>query len=367
MSIFTEVLGFIAAPKRENFAPLALRVFRYQYTNVPPYQALVDGRGVDPARVERIDAIPAVSTLAFKYAQLESQADDASAKSRLFLTSGTTIGPAERGRHLILRPEIYRASAIGQLRRMFFPDDTRLAMLALHPTAERMPESSLSQMITWCLGEFGTESVTCAATREGIDVARAVAFLRARQSRDEPVGILATTAACAKLFAAIDETGAPLVLPLASRLMDTGGAKGQLAPLDAAEVVAAAQRSLGLDPARVINEYGMTEMCSQLYDATPFNSARDDAPGTRVKLAPPWLKPFVLDPATLRPLADGERGMLAFFDLANVGSVSMLMTEDAGMVEGDAVRVLGRAADAEARGCALAIEEFARATQEGAR
>ena len=42
-------------------------------------------------------------------------------------------------------------------------------------------------------------------------------------------------------------------------------------------------------------------------------------------------------------MADGEIGLLTFFDLANVGSVSAVMTEDLGWVERGRVRVLGRA------------------------
>ena len=49
------------------------------------------------------------------------------------------------------------------------------------------------------------------------------------------------------------------------------------------------------------------------------------------------------DPVTLRPMPDGETGLLTFFDLANVGSVSAVMTEDLGWVERGRVRVLGRA------------------------
>jgi hypothetical protein len=58
------------------------------------------------------------------------------------------------------------------------------------------------------------------------------------------------------------------------------------------------------------------------------------------------------------PVADGEIGLLTFFDLANVGSVSAVMTEDLGVVERGRVRVLGRGVAGEARGCALAIGQF---------
>ena len=79
-----------------------------------------------------------------------------------------------------------------------------------------------------------------------------------------------------------------------------------------------------------------------------------------MKIAPPWLRAAAVDPSSLKAVAPGEIGMLRFFDLANVGSVSMILTEDFGTVNecGDRVRVMGRAGVAEPRGCALAIEEF---------
>ena len=142
--------------------------------------------------------------------------------------------------------------------------------------------------------------------------------------------------------------------------MDTGGAKGQSIPLTTNEVVALAYDRLGIDPALVINEYGMTEMCSQLYDATPFNSGLQDFAGYRLKLPPPWLRPTILDPVTLKPVPDGHVGLVGFFDLANVGSISALMTEDFGVLQDGAVAILGRSAAGGARGCALSIDQFAR-------
>jgi hypothetical protein len=361
MTIFEEVLAFIERPVPERFAPLALRVFRYQLASVAAYRTHVDALGIDPDEVTWLKQIPAVSTIAFKYARLENMNEPTDGASRVFLTSGTTSGRDERGRHVVPYPAIYRASSMAHMRRMLFPDGRRIAMLALHPTADRMPESSLSQMVSWGIEEFGNIVVHCSATRDGIEVRDAIQFLREQTRRREAVCIMATTAACARLFAELGSSDETIALPPGSRLMDTGGAKGQVEPLSAAEVVDQAERRLGIDPAMVINEYGMTELCSQLYDATSFNSDRDEPPHARVKLAPPWLKPFALDPATLKPVADGAAiGLLAFFDLANIGSVSMVTTEDFGLVRDGMVRILGRAQAADARGCALAIEEFAR-------
>jgi hypothetical protein len=388
MSIYDEVLSFINGPRAERFEALALAVFRYQFEHVPVYRQFCIARGVSPETISSISQIPAASTVAFKYADVRGPAGAVSPKVLTFITSGTTKGFTERGRHQVPRPEIYRASALAHLRRMLFPDGRRLAMLALHPTADRMPESSLSTMLTWCIEEFGAGAILCAATRAKVDTAAAIQFLDNAQVRCDPVCILGTTAASAALFEAVAQRGRAITLSAGSRLMDTGGAKGQAIPLTSVEVVERAHDTLGIDLALIINEYGMTEMCSQLYDATPFNSVaappdsiatrlgpvsppfisdmevqpaiRMNPVGFRVKLAPPWLRPTVLDPVTLRPLDEGRVGLLAFFDLANVGSISALMTEDIGMVRGDAVTILGRAAAGGARGCALSIDEFAR-------
>jgi hypothetical protein len=51
-------------------------------------------------------------------------------------------------------------------------------------------------------------------------------------------------------------------------------------------------------------------------------------------------------------------GVLRHFDLANCGSVSALQTEDIGLAVADGFEITGRAADAEARGCSLLVEEI---------
>jgi hypothetical protein len=363
MTVFEQVLSFIDTPQPARFESLALTVFRYQATHVPVYRAYLASLEIDPRTVRSLETIPPISTLAYKYARIENELHPMTAASRVFLTSGTSLGRDERGRHLVPNPEIYRASASRYLRRMMFPDGARLTMLALHPTADRMPESSLAQMISWCIEEFGDGDAFCGATPQTVDTLNVIEFLHAAQRRNRPVCILGTTASCAALFEGLRLNGLAISLPAGSRLMDTGGAKGQRSPLRPEQVAAHAHELLGIPPPLVINEYGMTEMCSQLYDATSFNSDLEASAGTRLKLAPPWLRPAALDPITLKPHTGGQPGLLAFFDLANVGSISALMTEDVGIVRGNAVMVLGRAGSADARGCALAIEQLAEAEE----
>jgi acyl-CoA reductase LuxC/acyl-protein synthetase LuxE len=365
MSIWEELLTFIRRPDLAAFEPLALRVFRHQFQTVAYYRAYCLERGISrPEIVDSVDAIPALSTIAFKYVTLSGEPAE-----RVFATSGTTVGASERGRHHVPHLEIYRASAMEHLRRMLFPDRTRIRVLTLHPTADLMPESSLAQMISWCIEEFGNGRTRCVANRQSVAFGEARNFLADSAAAGEPVCILGTTAALAALFSSFVESGRPTRMPAGSRIMDTGGAKGQATPLSAEDLRAAALQWLGIEAPLVINEYGMTEMCSQLYDLTPFNCGATEssgrwraarARGLRPKLGPPWMRASAVDPVTFARLPDGEIGLLSFFDLANAGSISALVTEDLGIVEGNAVFVLGRAAG-DARGCALAIEQFAAA------
>jgi hypothetical protein len=356
--IYERILTFIHRPVHEGFESLALEVFRYQFESVRPYRRFCDERGVNPSTVRRIDDIPAVSSVAFQYADLSIDNATLSPDTLVFLTSGTTQGRERRGHHIVPRPKIYRASAIAHLRTMLFPDERRMAMLAMHPTADTMPESSLARMIGWCIEEFGTGGQLEAASRDRVDTGAAIRFLAEAEAKREPVCVLGTTAAFAPVFSDLRDRGAEHRLANGSRMMDTGGAKGQTTPLRAHQVIQAAGELLAIPPAMVINEYGMTELCSQLYDATPLNCPGATNASDRLKIPPPWLRVTARDPVTLMPVADGEIGLLTFFDLANVGSVSAVMTEDLGTVEAGRVRVLGRGGAGEARGCALAIGQF---------
>jgi hypothetical protein len=68
----------------------------------------------------------------------------------------------------------------------------------------------------------------------------------------------------------------------------------------------------------------------------------------------------ILDPATLQEQPDGEEGMIALLDLANIGSALHLLTEDLGVADAGGFRLRGRAEGAELRGCSLTAEELER-------
>jgi hypothetical protein len=162
-----------------------------------------------------------------------------------------------------------------------------------------------------------------------------------------PVFLAATAFALDTLF----QQRGSVVLDPRSVLMVTGGFKGRRARLDAPELYAAVPERLGQP--RVVGEYGMTELSSQLW-TEPVGAGA--LPGAF--RAPPWMRVYAADPVSGEPLPEGAPGVLRFVDLCNVDSVVAIETKDLGSVVDGWVTLHGRLEGAEARGCSLRAEAF---------
>lgn len=141
--------------------------------------------------------------------------------------------------------------------------------------------------------------------------------------------------------------GSRLVLPAGSRAMETGGYKGRSRALPRAALHDLIRRCLGVPASHVISEYGMSELSSQAYDGVVGDA------GARCFRFPPWARALVVSPETGTEVDDGNPGLLRVCDLANVGSVLAVQTEDLAIRRGDGFELLGRASEAEPRGCSL--------------
>ena len=325
-----------------DFEGLALRVFTHQYAQVAPYRQLCDRRGISPTTVVAWTDIPPVPTRAFRYADLNSAPPEA-----IFRTSGTSDGPDARGRHLVPRLSLYRAAALPAFERFVLGDGARLRCLFLLPDPQLRPDSSLVHMCDWVAAASGTPGEWF-VDAQGLDVPRLVARLAAAQTSGEAILLAGPTAGFVHLF----ETGGRFRLGPGSRVMDTGGAKGMTRPWSRAGFLRACWTHLGIPGYFCINEYGMTELCSQRYDSALDDRLHGRSLAPRRLVAPPWLRTRVLDPDTLAPVAAGATGLLCHHDLANAGSVAVVLTEDLGRtVGGDGIEVLGRVPGAVPRGC----------------
>ncbi|MEW6271787.1 MAG: long-chain fatty acid--CoA ligase [Thermodesulfobacteriota bacterium] len=341
-----------ASPAAEaRFDALARAVFAFQYRASAPYRAFCDRRGRTPATVARWQDVPAVPTTAFKSLELAC-----APPARIFLTSGTTQGGERRGRHLVPRLDLYRTGALVHFRRMVLPDGMRPRMVGLLGGPAQLPDSSLSQMVEWLREDVAGGDGEYLVDDRGFDPARVAARIDELAADGRPLCLIGVRVLFTSLLEWCAREKRSLELPADSRVVDTGGSKGGRALSDAG-FLAACWSVLGVPGYYCVNEYGMTELCSQFYDdVLAARFAGENRP--RRKLGPAWVRTLAVDPATLAPVPDGEPGLLCHFDLANAGSVLAVQTEDVGIVQGGRFRLLGRAPGAEPRGCALALADL---------
>ncbi len=373
-----------------TFNRWARRVHAFQRATNPTLCAYWDRVATSDSQAtdepEAWHAIPPVPVAAFKDLAIASAPAEI-----VFRTSGTTGGASGRGEHHVASLDLYRAAARNNYRRHLFAGEppgastvppgppsatpsrapavtgpTRLALVSLVPHPPLAPDSSLSAMAGFIAQEPEVDQITWAFhPRHGLDLG---AVTQAVAAASGPVLLLTTAFALVHLLDALDRTRLPL--PAGSRIMETGGFKGRVAEVDRATLCARVRDRLGVPESHVVNEYGMTEMLSQAYDAV---AGFAPPPAERHHHFPPWVRTRALDPATLAPLPPGEPGLLAHFDLANAASVCHILTEDYGYTttHGDhaikpgGLRLLGRAPGATLRGCSLTAESFLRLTRRG--
>ncbi len=348
------------SPGEAEFETLALAAFAYQFERLPAYRAMCERAGKTPAAVASWRDVPMIPATAFASVELAT-----AAPQETFRSSGTLGGTPEAGRsvHRHPFPDLYRAAIEASfprfcLRAGMQPGESSPslpAMLALVPPRGVTPDSSLGFMVEHLMRRFGGPGSDYAFGERGVEGAKARSWCGARQREGRPVMILGTSFALADLVDFLGRSGLRFRLPAGSVVFETGGLKGRAREISREELHHRLEEQLFIAPESVVGEYGMTELTSQCYTATLAGS------NPEIFVPPHWMKVRVLDPVTLTELPPGKTGLLAFFDLANVGSALHLLTEDLGSLEGQGFRLAGRAPEADLRGCSLLAEELASA------
>lgn len=349
--ILERVRRFLTSPGAESFEELALAVFAFQFERVEPYRRLCEARGATPDAVRDWRRVPPVPASAFK--SLPISVVPPGEAPETFRSSGTT--GEERSVHAQPFPELYRLAIDTSFPGFCLPalpPGERLPILALVPSREQLPDSSLSFMADHVLARWGGPESATAFGPRGVEVARARSWAAARQREGRPVLVFATAFALAQFLQGLERFDLRFRLPAGSAVFETGGFKGRTEEVAREELLSRVAERLGVPASSVVREYGMTELTSQCYTRSLLGGDPD------LFAAPPWVRVRVLDPETLEEAPAGTPGLLAVFDLANLGSAAHLLTEDLGADEGEGFRLLGRAAGAELRGCSLVVEEL---------
>ena len=326
----------------------------HQALHVPPYVQLCR-HAQTPA--------PAVPTDVFRFARVA--AHPASEDVVTFRTSGTTSG--ERGQHHLCDLSLYDLAAETAARHALFPDRERMRLLILAPSPTEVVDSSLSYMLGRFMQWFGEENSQWVWAQGGLKMGRLRDALNLAQDRQQPVAMLGTSFAFVHAddqFA--DDNGRRFALPAGSRIMQTGGFKGRSRELQAQDMLEMLSSRFGVPAAMIIQEYGMTELSSQMYETTLRDAALGNPVGPRRLWTPGWVRAQTVDAESLQPLDrtnDGERdndnaqGLLRVDDVANLDSACAIQTSDLASIDRHGLHVHGRAQDAVLRGCSLAVEE----------
>lgn len=324
----------------DRFNDLALRLWTYQMRYNAPYATYCERRGVTLASPPQSwEAIPAVAAPSFRSARIATFDGPAAA---VFQTSGTTTG--EPGRHYLETTALYDDALLAGFDRFMLGDGARLRYLNLVPNPQQAQHSSLGYMMQRVSATRGEGHTGWYLDDGTLRYETFATDLRDAVAGAQPVCIAATAFALVHLLDAMDERDVRVTLPRGSRVMETGGFKGRSKTVSRDELYAGLSDRFDLDPQSIVAEYGMTELTSQYYD---------DA--LRRKVGPPWLRARVVGPERTT-LAEGDVGSLIHVDLANRSSCIAVQTADMARRVGAGFELLGRAADAEPRGCSLDAE-----------
>lgn len=347
--IIAALLDFIALPdaSEAEFEAMALKVFAYQFRNNEPYKRFCLQRGRTPLSVRRWRDIPAVPITAFK--DLTLSCCPPQQASHVFMTSGTTQGIRGRSYHPTL--DVWRRSMLVNFRARFMQDCQRIRMGILFPDETELPNSSLATYLSLTKSECGTPDSRTFINAAGLDLDGLLSALEQVQTSGEPYALLGASYSFVPVLDALAASGRRFSLPEGSRILDTGGFKGQSRELGPDEFYDGLSAAFGVPRSACINMYGMTELSSQLYDD-------GNAVCPSVKSGPHWICSRVVDPLTGADLREGERGVIVHHDLAHFNCVAAILTEDAGEIVPGGFKLLGRVDGEVSKGCSVAVAEF---------
>lgn len=305
-----------------NFEDVALELHRWQRANNPQYDRFC-GETIATDWM----SIPAVPTALFR--DLSFTCFDAAEASVVFQTSGTTTG--KRGQIRLQDVDVYRQASRAHAERC-------LGALPLHgvsfvPTGA---DSSLGHMCA----DFVPGMPNFFDPERGVDANKGWDAIRRLAAEGSPLFVPGTAFALADL---LDAEEPAIEVPIGSIVMVTGGFKGRRRSVPSGVLhQRLAERLIG---ARIVGEYGMSELASQLWSvpvSAPF-------------VPPHWMRVLAVDPWSGEPT---DRGLLRFFDLANHQTVLAIETADVGTVHADgSVTLEGRLEGSIPRGCSLTVEE----------
>ncbi|MBA4715769.1 MAG: hypothetical protein ACJ0IZ_08585 [Verrucomicrobiales bacterium] len=319
---------FIDEESKETFDELIIEVHAFQKNNCEILRKYTDLHCKSPNSWREIIPIP---TEAFKNPEKLISFPEKNI-TQTFLTSGTT--GTVQGKHHFFDTSIYEKSVLATWDKLNLP---QLPLICLTQSPEVNKVSSLVHMFNTLGGKYLINS------SGKININKINSFLT---KINEPI-ILSGTA-LAFLYLLENSSQPEIKLPSGSWILETGGYKGKKTTITKESFYSKISKIFCIPKDNIINEYSMTELSSQFY-SNGLNRTHKSAH---------WLKTRVVIPGQNDEVADGEKGLLAIYDLANLGSSVAIMTGDVAIKRGEDFELIGRDENLTPRGCSLAAEEL---------
>ena len=319
--------SFIDEDSNETFNELILEAHDFQKRNCQTLKNYTDQNCKNPQIWKEITPIP---TEAFKSAKIISFPEKRISKT--FLTSGTTGD--SKGQHHFLDTSLYEKSILATWKKLNLP---KLPLICLTQSHECNNKSSLIHMFKTLNGKYLINS------SGEINFEKINSFFKHNNS---PIVFAGTAIAFLELIK--NSSNINIELPKGSWILETGGYKGMKKSVNKDTFYAEISELFNLPIDKIINEYSMTELSSQFYSFGLDHTHKSAH----------WLKAKVVIPGKNTEAQDGEKGILAIYDLANLGSSVAIMTGDIAIKKGNEFELVGRDETLTPRGCSLAAEEL---------
>jgi len=325
MDFYSTFKNKIFSINTANFDAFAIELFHFQSKQNPIYSKFIEYLGIKPHDITHVNEIPYLPIEFFKKHHVICNGFTA---TDFFESSGTSL--QRTSKHYIHESEIYRQSFLLTFKQ-FYGHPSKYTIIALLPTREERKNSSLVFMVD--------ELVRLSCKKES-----GFYLNRLAELPDILLSVKGQKILFGLTYAILDFAEQFPIKPKNTLIIETGGMKGKREELSRKELHDILSAGLGIK--KIHSEYGMTELFSQAYSK-----------GRGLFKTPPWMKIMVRDQRDpFTKMGINESGCLNIIDLANISTCSFIATDDLGIKRNNnEFEVIGRAENAEIRGCNLMI------------
>ncbi|NND72214.1 MAG: hypothetical protein HKN43_11630 [Rhodothermales bacterium] len=295
-------------------------VSRHQYDSIPLYKRYCDALGLDPVQCH-------IPIKAFKDSAIAGF--DPADSEAVFRSSGTT--GTTQSTHYVKSLDVYERS-ISAAFLGFFGRRRYTIMGHLPGYVENGSQSSLLYMVEHLIQRHGT-----AESQLFLDD---IHLLSDACENGNPVMLFGAAFGLLNILESHS-----FRLPPESIIVETGGMKTQRREISRSDLHTHLAAGFGVNEDQIWSEYGMCELLSQSYrpPGGPFRFPR-------------WVSWKLFDPnSPLQEVHEGP-GLLAVHDLANIHTISGILTEDLAVRSDTGFEIIGRLKGSDLRGCNLLIE-----------